>query len=132
MAPYIDGLVQMEGNVVDEWGVSCTWTMAEDNTDWANAREVSLGIIPVETGDIKPDVEGIAEFLPGTVEIASDWVASKGGVAYESRLGTDTIGAISSVVWTPDYEVSVGGGAWEGFQSLDGNASVEVAQQLLK
>lgn len=132
MGPYIEGLVQMEGNIVDEWGVSCTWTMAEGETDWANAREVSLGIVPLEGGEAKPDVEGLQEFLPGTTEISSDWVAAQGGVAFESRIGTDTIGAITSTVWTPEFELSIGGGAWEGFQTLDGNAAVQVAQQLLK
>ena len=131
MAPYIEGLVQMENNSVNEYGAACTWTMPEGNTDWTNAREVSLGIKPVHDGEPKPDVEALQQFLPGTTEIANDWVASRDGVAYETRLGTDTIGAIGSVVWTPEYEVTVGGGAWEGFQSLDGEAAVQVAQQLL-
>lgn len=130
MAPFITGLVEMEGNSVNEFGVSCTWTMAEGNTDWSNAREISLGITPVYAGDPKPSVAELQQVLPGTTEVTSDWISSHDGVAYETRMGSDVIGAIVSTVWTPSFQVSVSGGAWEGHQTLDGNAAAQIAQQI--
>ncbi|MGL3149327.1 hypothetical protein ACSS7Z_03090 [Microbacterium sp. A82] len=132
MAPYIDGLTQMEGNSVNEWGVSCTWTMPEDNTDWANAREVSLGVTPVYDASTRPDIPGLQQVFPETAEITDKWIAELGGVAYVVEMGTGTVAALQSVVWTPDFEVAVGGGRWEGMPALDGNAALEVARAVLR
>lgn len=130
MAPYIQGLTQMEGNVVDEYGASCTWTMPEGNTDWANTREVSLGIVSVSEGDLVPDIAAL-EALDGFEGISNEWLTAKQGVAYTASMSTGVVGGIVTTVWTPEYEVTVGGGHWEGTASLDGAAGLEVAQGLL-
>lgn len=130
MAPYIEGLTQMVGNVVDEYGASCTWTMPEGNTDWENTREVSLEIVSVDEADPVPDIAALEE-LDGIEGIGNEWLTAKKGVAYTAGMSTGVVGAIVTTVWTPEYQISVGGGHWEGTASLDGAAGLEVAKGIL-
>lgn len=129
MAPYIDGLVEMEGNSVDEWGVSCTWTMAEGETDWANAREVDLAIVPSEFGNEKPDPAAL-EGMGDTTLLEDAWVDGLGGIAYSFEMSTGVVAGIATTVWTPEYEVTVSGGRWENQPALDGTAALDVAKRV--
>lgn len=127
--PYIQGLVEQDGNVVDEWGVSCGWTTAEGETDWANVREVGVGISPEPTD--KPDAVALAELDPNITPLDDAWVAAEGGVAFTMSMGTAVAGATATTIWLPYAEVKISGGTWGDFPALDGAAAVQVAKQLL-
>lgn len=127
---YIEGLVPAQGNTVDEWGVNCMWTMADDETDWANAREVSVSIVPLEEGMPAPDLSMFAT-MEGAEILEDPWLGENDGIAYSLRISTGTVGATSTFVWTPSFEVTVGGGNWEGYPSLDGTAALELAKRVL-
>lgn len=129
VSPFIDGLVPDEQNTVDEWGVSCRWDMAENETNWENNRSVSVGISP-EPNE-KPDVAQLAEFAEGIAQIEDSWVAEQGGVAYTMGTTTSVAAAIVTTVWLPYAEVTIAGGKWGDYPALDGAAAVQIAQQLL-
>lgn len=129
VAPYIQSLVPMEGNVVDEWGVSCRWEMAEGETDWDNNRSVGVGIAAEPTE--KPDVALLADASDSLTALDDAWVAQQGGVAYTLTMETSVAAAIVTTVWLPYAEVTVSGGKWGDHPPLDGPAAVQVVSSLL-
>lgn len=130
VAAYIEGLVPDEGNVVDEWGVTCQWESPEEGTDLADIRSVSVLLEPVEADAEAPDPSMVAEADGGSV-IESDWVAGHGGVAFSLTLGTAVAGSTATTVWVPGVEAQVGGAQWGDYPALDGPAAVAVVQSLL-
>lgn len=128
--PYIEGLVPNEANVVDEWGVSCSWETADGELDPANIRAVSVQLAPVEPDAEAPDPSLVAQSDGGTV-IDSDWVSAHGGVAFSLTLGTAVAGATATTVWVPGVEATVGGGTWDGYPALDGPAAVDLVRGLI-
>lgn len=130
VAPYIGGLVPLESNVVDEWGVMCDWGMAEDETDFANNRSVSVHLAPVEKGTEKPDPTALSG-MDGFAVIEDAWVAERGGVASTYSQSVAVAGATVTTVWFPSVEASVSGGTWADMPSLDGPAALEVIKRLL-
>lgn len=130
VAPYIDGLVPDPGNTVDEWGVSCTWEMAEDETDFANNRSVKVGIGAVAEGTPKPDASGIADMEGGSV-LEDAWVSERDGVAFSLTMGTAVAGVTVTTVWLPGAEAMITGGTWGDLPALDGPAAIEVVKTLL-
>lgn len=130
VAPYIEGLVPSESNVVDEWGVSCSWETAEDETDLANNRSVEVGIVATEANAEKPDASGVAAMEGGAL-IEDDWVSERDGIAFSLTLGTAVAAAISTTVWVPGAEARITGGQWADFPALDGPAAVQVMKTLL-
>lgn len=129
VAPYIENLVLTEGSTVDEWGVSCSWDMAEDETNWENNRSVKVGIAPPATE--KPDLVQLAEFSDLIEPLEEEWVSAMGGVAYTSTMEIAVASAIVTTVWLPEVEATVTGGAWEAYPALDGPAAVGVVAALL-
>ncbi len=128
--PYIEGLVPNEANVVDEWGVSCSWETADGELDPANIRSVSVQLAPVERDAEAPDPSLVAQ-TEGGVVIDDTWVTSTGGVAFSLTLGTAVAGATATTVWVPGVEATIGGGTWDGYPALDGPAAVEVVRGLI-
>ena len=129
VAPYIQNLVAMESNVVDEWGVSCQWEMAEGETDWANNRSVSVGISPEPLE--KPDLALLTDASDAITAVDDAWVAQQDGVAYTMTMETAVATAIVTTVWLPYAEITVTGGKWGDHPALDGPAAVQVAKALL-
>ena len=130
VGPYIEALVLTEGSTVDEWGVSCTWEPAEDETDLANNRSVSVGIVDNEEGATAPDTTLLAK-QKGFSDVTDAWVEQEGGTAYSLTLEIAVAAATVTTVWLPDHEVTVTGGTWADHPSLDGPAAVEVARRLV-
>ena len=127
--PYIQELVEQQGNIVDEWGVTCGWTTAENETDWANVREVAVGINP--DPNQKPDPAALAGSDSNITPVDDAWVANEGGVAYTMSTGPAVAGVTVTTIWLPYAEVMVTGGTWGDYPALAGHAAVSVAKQLL-
>lgn len=126
--PFIEGLVPSDLNEVTPEGAYCSWESPEDAAI-ENIRNVIVDIEPVHEGDGRPDAVALTEMLGG--EILEDaWVSGNDGVAYTSQADT-AIAAITTTVWFPDIEVTVGGGAWGTTAPLDGPAALSVARTLL-
>lgn len=89
--PYITALVLTESSTVDEWGVNCSWEMAEDETDMANNRSVSVAIVDNEDGDQAPDTRLIAK-QAGYADVQDAGVSEQGGLAYSYSLGVAVAG----------------------------------------
>lgn len=131
VAPYIEGLAPLDSNVVDEWGISCTWEAAEDETDFANNRSVEVGLTALEPGEVKPDPEFVLK-LDGSALVEDSWIDSSGGIAYSLGMTTSVVGVISTTVWLPGVQAQITGGQWDGMPALDGAASVEVVKSLVQ
>lgn len=131
VAPYIEGLAPLDSNVVDEWGISCSWEAAEDETDFANNRSVEVGMTALEPGEIKPDPEFVLK-MDGSALVEDSWIESSGGIAYSLGMTTAVAGVISTTVWLPGVQAQITGGQWDGMPTLDGSASVEVVKSLVK
>lgn len=129
VAPYIEGLVPLADNVVDEWGVSCGWDMAENETDVANARTVTVSIVPVEEGTPAPDNAGVAAMEGGAI-VEDAWVAAHDGVAATYSVAVAVAGAVVTEIWFPRFEISISGGVFDNYPSLDAPASLEIAKRL--
>lgn len=129
VAPYIQGLVLTDASTVDEWGVSCSWEMTEDETDWENNRSVAVGIAPSATE--KPDLVQLAEFSDLIEPLEDEWVSALGGVAYTTAMEIAVASVIVTTVWLPDVEATVTGGTWGDHPALDGPAAVDVVSALL-
>lgn len=130
MAPYISGLVADPDNTVDEWGVSCRWTMAEGETNLENAREVEIVMQPAEADAEKPMTEALAG-VDGFALVEDPWLEANGGVAYSIEIGAGNASAIGSTVWVPGVEAVVGGGKWGDMPALDGAVAVNIVRELL-
>lgn len=130
VAPYIEGLAPLETNVVDEWGISCSWEAAEDETDFANNRSVEVGMMALEPDSEKPD-PAFVEAMDGGSLVEDGWVESAGGVAYTLDMATAVVGVSVTTVWLPGIEAHVTGGKWEGMPALDGPAALEVVKSLV-
>lgn len=130
VAPYIDALVPTETSSVDEWGVNCSWETAEGETDFANIRSVSVLIVENEVGTAQPDLSLLLE-MDGAQSIDDAWVEQRGGLAYSFALENDVAAAVTTTVWLPDVEATVGGGRWGDYPALDGAAAVAAVQSLL-
>lgn len=131
VAPYIEGLAPVESNVVDEWGISCSWEAAEGETDFANNRSVEVGIAPLEPDAEKPD-PAFVEAMDGGSVVEDGWVESSGGIAYSLDMATAVVGVSSTTVWLPGIEAHITGGKWEGMPALDGPAALNVVKSLVE
>lgn len=130
VASYIEGLVPLDTNTVDEWGVMCDWGTSEDETDFANNRSISVQLAPVEKGTEKPDATMLAD-MDGFTMIDDAWVAQRDGVAYTYSMAVDVAGATVTTVWFPSVEANVAGGKWGDYPDLDGAAALDIIKKLL-
>ncbi|MFD6897841.1 hypothetical protein ACFWB0_25310 [Rhodococcus sp. NPDC060086] len=124
---YIEGLDADPNNGSSDYGVYCTWTTPEAATSLDDIRTVE---VMIETGNgavSDPAVLGTA----GLDVLSDSAVEAEGGVAYTMNMGTDVAGITVTTVEFPDVRVSVTGGQWAEFPSLDGPAAVGVATELL-
>lgn len=130
VAPYIDALVLAETSAVDEWGVNCLWETADGETDLANIRSVSVLLVENDAGATQPDLSLLLA-MDGALEIDDAWVGQQGGLAYSFTLDNDVAAAVTTTVWLPEVEATVGGGRWGDYPALDGPAAVAVVKSLL-
>ena len=129
VASYVEGLALYD-DMVDEWGVYCRWDMAEGETDFANARSVSVTLTPLEADEPQPDPSGVVRM--GGEVIDDAWLAARGGVASSVGTTTSVAGALSTTVWVPGVEAMIGGGRWGDMPALDGPAAIEVVKGLVR
>lgn len=130
VAPFIENLVPMEDNAVDEWGVTCSWEAAEDETDFANNRSVEVGIAPNESGTPMPD-PSLVTAMDGGALIEDAWVSDNDGVAFSLTMGTAVAGVTATTVWFPGFQANITGGTWGDYPALDGPAAVQIVKTLL-
>ncbi|MCK0093137.1 hypothetical protein MWU77_20380 [Rhodococcus sp. F64268] len=124
---YITGLDADPDNGSSDYGVYCTWTTPEAATSFDDIRTVE---VMIETGNgavSDPSVLGTA----GLEVLSDSTVESNGGVAYTMNMGTGVAGITVTTVEFPDVRVSITGGQWADFPSLDGPAAVAAATELL-
>ncbi|MHA3683648.1 hypothetical protein ACXR2W_05280 [Leucobacter sp. HY1908] len=130
VAPFIEGLVPLDDNVVDEWGVSCGWDMAEDETNVANGRSVSVGMATVEQGTPKPDPSMVLE-MEGASLVEDPWLADNGGIGYSLQTAVAIAGASTTTIWVPGVETSITASAVGDMSTIDGPAGLKIVQALL-
>lgn len=127
IAEYTEDLVLDDYETdADEYGLACHWEPPEDNADFDNLRSVEIIFGP---GDGAPlDDESLA--MVEQIEDAD--LERVGGIAYTLTGETSVGAAIVTSVETPDVEVSITGGEWGDYPSLDSAAAVDVAKQILQ
>lgn len=128
LAGHLEGLVEAEGNTVDEWGVQCGWEPPPGNTDIGQVRTVGVSALLGEQTVLTPDElasVGTLEYLPDPV------IEAAGGIVSTMTTGSAVSGVILTTVTLPEVEVVVGGGRWADFPALDGPAAVDLAKSLL-
>lgn len=130
VAPYIAGLVAQEGNVVDEWGVSCSWDMAEGETNVENGRSVQVGMAPVEPGTPKPDPSMALE-MDGASLVEDSWLSEHGGIGYSLQTAIAVAGASTTTIWVPGVEANITASAVGDLPAIDGPAGLQIVQSLL-
>lgn len=130
VAPYIEGLVLQPSSTVDEWGVSCTWDMAEGETDWANNRSIDVSLTQFEEAETAPDPSYVTSLEGGAIH-EDPWLTANGGVATSVTMGVSVAGAVAISVWVPGVEAHISGGQWGDFPALDGPAAISVVQALV-
>ncbi|MBC9943537.1 hypothetical protein ICL81_03210 [Leucobacter sp. cx-328] len=127
VAPYIEGLVPLEGSNVSSTSVYCSWGSGEAGTDLSDIRGVDVTLTPTPE---QPDFSMLLD-MKGTEALADPWVAEQGGTAFAHTVDIGLVVTIGTTVWVPGVEVSIAGGKWDGVPSLDGPAGIEVAKALL-
>ncbi len=128
VAPYIEGLVPLETNAVDEYGAYCQWEAPEGIADLGDLASVEVSIVPSETSEVEdPDIIEQA----GLTLIPDDALDAAGGIAY----GLDGETAVAAVTVTsvrvPGINIDITGGQWGDRPALDGPAAVGVAKGIL-
>lgn len=129
LADHIADLEPDEGNVVDEWGVTCLWESPETATDPSLVRSVEVGMVANESAE--PPALDLLRAMDGFQEHADPAVTEAGGVAYSLTLGAEIVESVVTTVWFPGVEVTVSGGAAANASALDGPTAVGVALRLL-
>ena len=127
VAPYIDGLTLRSSSGVDEYSIYCSWETPESATNLDEIRSVEIVLAP-GTGT----VPSAGDLETGGLELVPDAeIEAAGGIAYTMGEAVSVAAVSVTQVHLPDVEVSVTGGQWGDYPSLDAPTSVAVAKDLL-
>lgn len=127
VALYIEGLDPSPSNSVDEWGVNCEWETPDTATSLDEIRSVEIVIAP-GTGEVPtPEIleAGDLEVIPDAA------LESAGGIAYTMSEAIAVAAVSVTRIELPEVSVSITGGQWGDYPSLDAPAAVIVTKELL-
>ncbi|MEE2033001.1 hypothetical protein [Rhodococcus chondri] len=127
VAPYIDGLVANASNGVDEYSVHCLWETADTVTSLSEIRSVQVMIEP-NSGEV---LDAATIEAVGLEVVPDSTIEAAGGSAHTMSQEIAVAAATVTSVELPEVKVTISGGRWDNYPSLDADASVAVAKQLL-
>ena len=128
VAPYIEGLSLRSSSGVDEYSVYCAWETPETATNLDEIRSVEIVLAPGSG-----NVPSASDLETGGLELLPDAdIEAAGGVAYTMGEAVSVAAVSVTQIQLPDVEVSITGGQWGDYPSLDAATSVTVAKELLE
>ncbi|MGU3583233.1 hypothetical protein ACLBYD_08580 [Rhodococcus sp. C26F] len=127
VAPYIEGLSLRSSSGVDEYSVYCAWETPDSATNLDEIRSVEIVLAPGSG-----NVPAASDLETGGLELLPDAdIEAAGGIAYTMGEAVSVAAVSVTQIQLPDVEVSITGGQWGDYPSLDAPTSVTVAKELL-
>lgn len=127
VAPYIEGLSLRSSSGVDEYSVYCAWEAPDSATNLDEIRSVEIVLAPGSG-----NVPAASDLETGGLELLPDAdIEAAGGIAYTMGEAVSVAAVSVTQIQLPDVEVSITGGQWGDYPSLDAPTSVTVAKELL-
>ncbi|MCR8692335.1 hypothetical protein NWP13_07320 [Rhodococcus pyridinivorans] len=127
VAPYIEGLSLRSSSGVDEYSVYCAWETPDTATNLDEIRSVEIVLAPGSG-----NVASASDLETGGLELLPDPdIEAAGGIAYTMGEAVSVAAVSVTQIQLPDVEVSITGGQWGDYPSLDAPTSVTVAKELL-
>ncbi|MGX7725200.1 hypothetical protein [Rhodococcus sp. 5G237] len=127
VAPYIEGLSLRSSSGVDEYSVYCAWETPDSATSLDEIRSVEIVLAPGSG-----NVPAASDLETGGLELLPDAdIEAAGGIAYTMGEAVSVAAVSVTQIQLPEVEVSITGGQWGDYPSLDAPTSVTVAKELL-
>ncbi|MBS9372366.1 hypothetical protein [Rhodococcus sp. B50] len=127
VAPYIEGLTLRSSSGVDEYSVYCSWETSDSATSLDEIRSVEIVLAPGSG-----TVPSASDLETGGLELIPDAdIEAAGGIAYTMGEAVSVAAVSVTQIQLPEVEVSITGGQWGDYPSLDAPTSVTVAKELL-
>lgn len=127
VAPYIEGLSLRSSSGVDEYSVYCAWETRDSATNLDEIRSVEIVLAPGSG-----NVPAAGDLETGGLELLPDAdIEAAGGIAYTMGEAVSVAAVSVTQIQLPEVEVSITGGQWGDYPSLDAPTSVTVAKELL-